>query len=225
VAVGLLEQVKRVATEMGIIVYDRERYLLLPELDCTVRLSPRTLRPVFRFRDSDYLVDMLCYYHSIAERYVCRALLRPVIYVLPVVPVKPPYEWQAVYTLIFEACYERERKDRGWSVKNNLHVECHSVFEFTSRDVNRYIRRKRKREIETFRFLLEYMYNIRLELERCCIHECYGAYFDNYVVLINLASESYAYYSSSRRSHTCYMDRCKGQYPREFPFKCEVKKK
>jgi len=114
VAIGWLEYAKAVAMNVGLIVYDYLTYLVLPEVNCRVYLSPRTWLPVVRCEDADRLADFMCYYNRRLRRYVCRAV--------PVVRGAEGYEWQAVYSMIFKACYPRgERKDRGSNILNNLH--------------------------------------------------------------------------------------------------------
>jgi len=221
-AVGWLNYVKLASALVGVAVVDRDKYLELPDLNGAVRLSRRTRRPVFRFRDSDYLVDILCYYSPRAERYVCRAL--------PRVMGIEKYEWQAVYRMIFEACY----KPYTERLTYNIHLECHKTYLFTSREINKYIKRYCKRGLRSLKCVLEYFNEIYLQAKACCEVDCVTEHFLNYTYLIENAETEYDYYSSNRYSDTCYYDRCIDRLPEpmreryrriyseSLPFICEI---
>jgi len=220
--VGWLNYVKAVAVDVGVSVIDRDVYLVFPDINCTVRLSRRTLRPVFRFCDSNYFADILCYYSPRIRRYVCRAL--------PLMRRIGKYEWQSVFRLVFEACY----RPYAEKVTDNLHVECHKVYLFASRDVNRYIRRYCRRRLRSLRCVLEFFNEIYVQLRECCEVECVSENFPNYDYLIENADTEFDYYSLDRYSDVCYMDRCidrlpdylrekyREKYASGFPFVCTV---
>jgi hypothetical protein len=199
------------AEDMGLIVLDREFYLEIPELIIHVRLSRRTGYPIFYIIDDDELSDIICYYNRRYRRYVClhRRLVEGIVIT----------DYQAHYVLAFERCY-KERKGRGSSSGNNLHVECHSTKVFTTRDVNKHIREGGLRGLRSLESLLEFFVNLRDSLDSCCYYECYAGNFSNADDLVLLADTHLAYHSRDRFEDTCYMDRCEGVRFEVFPMVC-----
>jgi hypothetical protein len=94
-----------------------------------------------------------------------------------------------VYRAIFEKCYE-ERKDRGKSKSNNIHLETHLSSEL---EVNPYL------SIEE---LLEVIKDIFEDLRNKALEECFNEF--------NLTPEQEEYALSSEPiiEEPCYMDRC-----------------
>lgn len=208
---GWLAYVRFIAEDMGLIVLDREFYLEIPELIIHVRLSRRTGYPVFYIIDDDGLSNIICYYNRRYRRYVClhRRLVEGIVIV----------DYQAHYTMIFERCY-KERKGKGASTKNSLHVECHSTKIFTTGDINRYIRTSRIRGLRSLELVLLFFKSLREELDNCCYYGCYAENFANADALVELADLSLSYHSRNRYEATCYMDRCEGKGFRELPMTC-----
>ena len=205
-AIGWLEYVKAEAVRIGLIVYDRITHLILPEISCRVYLSPRTRLPVVRCEDADRLADFICYYNRRLRRYVCRAL--------PIIREGGGYEYQAVLSMIFKACYpEGERKERGKSVLNNLHWECFKTFEFTTRDINEHARHF-GRGLRTVRGVLDFLNQVSVKAEQCCHLDCLHSWdFPNEAAILALAEVSFEYHSSERRDDECYLDRCPEMFP------------
>ena len=233
-AIGWLEYAKAVAMGVGLIVYDRLTHLVLPEANCVVYLSPRTLLPVIRCRDADRLVDLLCYYSRRARRYICRALPAPIVPARFVVPERVRYEWQFVFSMIFKACYPRgERKDRGSNVLNNLHWECFKTFEFTSRDINEHVRYF-GRGLRSVRGVFDFFNQVIKESETCCHLDCLHSWkFENEWAILALSEISFELHSWERKEDECYLDRCPEMFPgredeieekytEEPPFICEI---
>ena len=208
---GWLAYVKFMAEDMGVRVIDREFYLTLPDLDIHVRLSPRTGYPVFYIRDGNELSDIICYYNRRYRRYMClhRRLVEGIVIT----------DYQAHYVLAFERCY-KERKGRGSSSGNNLHVECHSTKIFTTRDINKHIRESGFRGLRSLESLLDFFVSLRDSLDSCCYYECYAGNFSNADDLVLLADTHLAYHSRDRFEDTCYMDRCEGVRFEVFPMVC-----
>jgi len=208
---GWLAYVRFIAEDMGLIVIDREFYLEIPELIIHVRLSRRTGYPVFYIRDDDNLSNIICYYNRRYKRYICfhRRLVEGIVIV----------DYQAHYTMIFEKCY-KERKGKGASRTNSLHVECHSVRIFTTGDVNKYIRAGRIRGLRSLELVLLFFKSLREDLDSCCYYECYAGNFSNADDLVLLADTHLAYHSRDRFEDTCYMDRCEGVRFEVFPMVC-----
>ncbi len=94
-----------------------------------------------------------------------------------------------VYRAIFEKCYE-ERKDKGKSKSNNLHLESHLSSEL---EVNPYL---------SLEQLLEAIKEIFEKLRNRSLLECFSEY--------NLIpeQEETAISSESQVEEPCYMDRC-----------------
>jgi len=208
---GWLAYARFIAEDMGLRVIDREFYLEIPELDIHVRLSTMTNYPVFYIRDDDDLSDITCYYSRRYRRYICmhKRIIKGIVIT----------DYQAHYVLAFERCY-RERKDRGSSRTNNLHVECHTTKIFTTRDINKHIRESRLRGLRSLGSLLDFFTKLRDSLDNCCYYECYAGNFDNADDLVMLADIHLAYHSRDRFEDTCYMDRCEGVRFEVFPMVC-----
>jgi hypothetical protein len=208
---GWLAYARFIAEDMGLIVIDREFYLEIPELDIHVRLSTRTNYPVFYIRDDDDLSDIVCYYNRRYRRYVClhRRLVEGVTIV----------NYQAHYTMIFERCY-KERGERGASRTNNLHVECHTTREFTTREINEYIRDSKLRGLRSLESILDFFAKLREDLDKCCYYECYSENFKNADALVELADIGLSYHSRNRYSTECYMDRCNEVGKKYFSIVC-----
>ena len=208
---GWLAYARFIAEDMGLRVIDREFYLTIPELDIHVRLSRRTGYPIFYIIDDNGLSNIICYYNRRYRHYIClhRRLVEGIV-------IK---DYQAHYVLAFERCY-RERKDRGSSRTNNLHVECHATKTFTTSDINSHIREGKFRGLRSLESLLEFFVNLRNSLDNCCYHGCYAENFSNADDLVLLADTHLAYYSRDRFEDTCYMDRCEGVRFEVFPMVC-----
>ena len=237
VAIGWLAYVRAEAMRIGLIVYDMLTYLILPEVNCRVYLSPRTWLPVVRCEDADRLADFICYYSRRLRRYICRAVPVPFVPARIVRPERVIYEWQAVYSMIFRACYPRgERKDRGASILNNLHWECFKTYEFTMRDINEHVRYF-GRGLRSIRGVLDFLNQISTKAEQCCHLDCLHSWrFENEWTILSLSEVNYEYHSSERRDDTCYLDRCPEMFPgreeyveeeytEEPPFICEIEVK
>jgi hypothetical protein len=226
VAVGWLAYVVAVAVRLGVRYYDMLTYLVLPDLACTVTLSARTGLPVVRCEDADRLADFICYYNRRLRRYVCRAM--------PIIRERGEYEYQAVLSMIFKACYpEGERKERGKSILNNLHWECFKTYEFTTRDINEHVRYF-GRGLRSIRGVLDFLNQISTKAEQCCHLDCLHSWrFENEWTILALSEVNYEYHSSERKEDTCYLDRCPEMFPgreeeieekytEEPPFICEI---
>jgi hypothetical protein len=176
-----------------------------------VRLSPRTGYPIFRIRDDDELSDIVCYYSRRYRRYICfhRRVVEGIV-------IK---DYQAHYVLDFERCY-RERRGKGSSITNNLHLECHATKTFTTREINKYIRDSGLRRIRSIEALLRFFNELREKLDECCYYGCYSENFDNADYLAMMSETHLAYHSKDRFEDTCYMDRCDGRRPEVFLFVC-----
>jgi hypothetical protein len=209
-------------------------YLVLPDIACTVHLSPRTGLPVIRCEDTDRLADFICYYSRRVRRYICRAVPVPFVPARIVRPERVVYEYQAVFSMIFRACYpEGERRERGKSILNNLHWECFKTFEFTTRDINRHVRRF-GRGLRSVRGVLDFLNQIAVQAEQCCHLDCLHSWeFPNEWTILARSEVNFEYHSSERRKDTCYLDRCPEMFPRmrEYveeaytetpPFICEI---
>jgi hypothetical protein len=209
-AVGWLEYVKTVATGLGLRVHDLTVYLVLPDIACGVYLSLRTGMPIVYCEDTERLADFTCYYNRRIRRYVCRAV--------PVLPQAEPergvYEWQAVLSVIFKACYpEGERRDYGRSILNNLHWECFKTYEFTTRDINRHVRHF-GRGLRSIRGVLDFLKQVAVQAELCCLTDCLHSWnFPNEQYIMALAEVNFEYYSSERKEDVCYIDRCPEMFP------------
>ena len=94
-----------------------------------------------------------------------------------------------VYRAIFEKCYS-ERKDKGKSKSNNLHLESHQIAEVEV-DINLSLSEFANSINDIFKQLHNYA------LENC---------FNEYNVLPE--QEEYALSSESQTEELCYMDRC-----------------
>jgi len=226
VAIGWLEYVKAVAARIGLRVHDMLTYLVLPDIACRAYLSPRTWLPIIRCEDADRLADFVCYYNRRLRRYICRAA--------PTIREGGGYEYQAVLSMIFKACYPRgERKDRGASVLNNLHWECFKTYEFTTRDINEHVRYF-GRGLRSVRGVLDFLNQISVKAEQCCHLDCLHSWkFENEATILALAEVNFEYHSSERKEDECYLDRCPEMFPgredeieekytEEPPFICEI---
>jgi len=206
--------------------------LHLPELNITIRPSYRSKYPVVRIRDDDEAVDIICYLSMKTLRYTCRRIR--------LVDKPLPLDYQAHYSLIFEACYAKKtaegwkgvRRGRGATKLDNLHVECHATALFTIEELNKYIRDYAREEklagLSTIIAVVDYLLELRDKLAGCCYDGCLREYFDTSKggfgeapdTILEGSVHHFAIYSLNRLNDACFMDRCYREDRVDFDFQC-----
>lgn len=227
-----IDYIESVLRERAIIVRRRDNMLYLPELNITIRPSYRSKYIVVRIRDDDEAVDIICYLSMKTLRYICRRIR--------LVDKPLSQDFQAHYSLIFEACYAKKtdegwtgsRKGRGATKLDNLHVECHATALFTIKELNKYIRDYVREEklvgFNTIIAVIDYLLELRDKLADCCYDSCLRENFDTSKfgfgeapdVILEGSVQHFAIYSLNRLSDACFMDRCYGEDRVDFDFQC-----
>lgn len=227
-----IDYIESVLRERAVILKRRDNMLYLPELNITIRPSYRRKYPVVRIRDSDEAVDIICYLSMKTLRYICRRIR--------LVDMPLPLDYQAHYSLIFEACYTKKtaegwkgsRKGHGASKRDNLHVECHATALFTIEELNKYIRDYVREEklvgFSTIIAVIDYLLELEDKLSDCCYNGCLRENFDTSKdgfgeapdVILEGSVQHFAIYSLNRLNDACFMDRCYGEDQVDFDFQC-----
>lgn len=227
-----IDYIESVLQKRALIVRRRGNVLYLPELNITIRPSYRSKYPILRIRDDDEAFDIVCYLSMKTLRYTCRRIR--------LVGRQLPLDYQAHYSLIFEACYAKKtaegwrgtRRGRGATKRDNLHVECHATALFTIRELNKYIRDYVRKEklagFDTIIAVIDYLLELKDKLADCCYNGCLREYFDSSKsgsgeapdVILEGSVQHFAIYSLNRLSDACFMDRCYGEDRVSFDFQC-----
>lgn len=227
-----IDYIESILKERALIVRRRGNELYLPELSITIRPSRRSKYPIVRIKDDDEAIDIVCYLSMETLRYICRRIR--------LVDGPLPLDYQAHYSLIFEACYSKKtaegwkgtRRGRSASKSDNLHCECHATALFTIGELNKYIRDYAREEklagFSSIIAIVEFLLELRDKLADCCYNGCLREFFDTSKdgvggapdVILEGSVQHFAIYSLNRLGDACFMDRCYGEDRVDFDFQC-----